>query len=330
MVLNFSGDYKDTVIQCSQAIEIDPKAVKAWYLRGVANMKMQNFDEATADMKQAIVLNPGDKKLRSEFEILKAEKKKHNAGQADAMKKFFAEGVYSEKEAPKPTRNYDKLPAFDSENVQTFFDVEIGNAEDEKEKGRIVFEVFSKQVPKTAENFRAICTGEKGSPMHYKDIIFHRIIKGFMAQGGDTTNQNGTGGVSIYGEKFADEQIWYPHTHKGVLSMANAGPDTNGSQFFICFGPTPHLNGKHTIFGRVIKGYDFVEKMEQNPTGAQDKPLKQVIIADCGELTGDAKLTESQADFLPNYIDVPMNLTDAHMKEHEDDSGEDEEEEEKE
>ena len=146
--------------------------------------------------------------------------------------------------------------------MQTYFDIEIGNEEDEKEKGRIVFEVFSKQVPKTAENFRAICTGEHGAPKHYKNIIFHRIIKGFMAQGGDTTNQNGTGGVSIYGEKFADEQIWFPHTHKGVLSMANAGADTNGSQFFICFGPTPHLNGKHTIYGRVIKGYDIVEKME--------------------------------------------------------------------
>ena len=180
-------------------------------------------------MKQAIVLNPSDKKLRSEFDILKAEKKKHNAGQADAMKKFFAEGVYSEKEIPKSVKNFEKLPAFDSENVQTYFDVEIGNEEDEKEKGRVVFEVFSKQVPKTAENFRAICTGEHGAPKHYKNIIFHRIIKGFMAQGGDTTNQNGTGGESIYGEKFADEQIWFPHTHKGVLSMANAGADTNGS-----------------------------------------------------------------------------------------------------
>ena len=239
------------------------------------------------------------------------------------MKKFFSEGVYSEKEAVKNVKTFDKLPAFDIENVQTYFDVTIGNEGEEKETGRVVFELFSKQVPKTAENFRAICTGDNGKPMHYKDIIFHRIIKGFMAQGGDTTNMNGTGGVSIYGEKFADEQIWFPHTHKGVPSMANAGADTNGSQFFICFGPTPHLNNKHTLFGRVIKNYDFVEKMEQNPTGAQDKPLKQVIISDCGELLGDNKIQESDADFLPNYIDVPMNLTDMTMKEHEDDSGED-------
>lgn len=98
---------------------------------------------------------------------------------------------------------------------------------------------------------------------------------------------NGTGGVSIYGEKFADEQIWYPHTHKGVLSMANAGPDTNGSQFFICFGPTPHLNEKHTIFGRVVHNYNFVEAIENNKTAPGDKPIRDVTIVDCGELLDD-------------------------------------------
>ena len=146
-----------------------------------------------------------------------------------------------------------------------------------------------------------------------------------MAQGGDTTNQNGTGGISIYGGKFDDEQIWYPHTHKGVLSMANAGPNTNGSQFFICFGPTPHLNEKHTIFGRVISGYDIVEQVENNPTGANDLPDKTVKITDCGELKPDHKLTEATADFIQSYLEwlpnIPMNMTDAHIQqEHEDDS----------
>ena len=138
---------------------------------------------------------------------------------------------------------------------------------------------------------------EKGDDYGYKKSIFHRIIKGFMAQGGDFTNHNGTGGKSIYGEKFEDEQIWYPHTPKGILSMANAGPNTNGSQFFICFGATPHLNGKHTVFGRVIKGYDFVLKMEANPTADGDKPIQDVTVVDCGELTGDQKV-EPDADMI--------------------------------
>lgn len=136
---------------------------------------------------------------------------------------------------------------------------------------------------------------EKGEDFGYKNSIFHRVIQGFMAQAGDFTNFNGTGGKSIYGEKFADEQIWFPHTEKGILSMANAGPDTNGSQFFICFGPTPHLNGKHTVFGRVIEGYDFVEKIEANPTAPGDKPIKAVTVVDCGELTGDAKILQNAA-----------------------------------
>ena len=191
------------------------------------------------------------------------------------------------------------MPKFDFENVQTYFDVEIGEGDF---KGRIVYELFTKVVPLTAENFRVICTGERGHPdLHYKGGIFHRIIKGFMAQGGDTTNRNGTGGISIYGEKFDDEQIWYPHTHAGVLSMANAGPNTNGSQFFICFGPTPHLNEKHTIFGRVIDGWDVVEAMQKNPTGANDLPIKPVTVVDCGELPPNDKLTEEKANFLSSY-----------------------------
>lgn len=191
------------------------------------------------------------------------------------------------------------MPKFDAENIQTFMDIEIGDKDapaEEKQKGRVVFEVFSKGVPKTAENFRQLCTMEKGEDYGYKNSIFHRVIKGFMAQGGDFTNHNGTGGKSIYGEKFEDEQVWFPHTEKGILSMANAGPDTNGSQFFICFGPTPHLDGKHTVFGRVIEGYDFVETIEANPTATGDKPLKAVTVVDCGELTGENKIQPKASD----------------------------------
>lgn len=218
------------------------------------------------------------------------------------MQRAFAQGLYNEKDAPKENRNHDSLPAFDPENAQVYFDLEIGTPGAEgNPKERVVFELFTKKVPKTAANFLSICNGDNDLDLCYKGNFFHRVIKGFMAQGGDITNQNGTGGRSIYGEKFPDEQIWYPHTHKGVLSMANAGPNTNGSQFFICFGATPHLNQKHTIYGRVIHNYKFIETIENNPSGSQDKPLQQVTIADCSELLREDKLLAENCDFLKHY-----------------------------
>ena len=143
-----------------------------------------------------------------------------------------------------------------------------------------------------------MCTGEKDQDLHFKGNVFHRIMKGFMMQGGDITQQNGTGGKSIYGVNFPDEKLWLPHTHPGLLSMANSGPDTNGSQFFITFKPTKWLNNKHTVFGRVISGFDICSKAEGIKTGASDKPLTEVRIVDCGELTGVDKLTPDTADFL--------------------------------
>lgn len=172
---------------------------------------------------------------------------------------------------------------------KVFFDISQAG----KPKGRVVFKLYDDVVPKTAENFRALCTGEKGvsaqsgKPLHYKGSIFHRVIKNFMCQGGDFTHGTGVGGESIYGEKFEDENFKLTHDKPFLLSMANAGPGTNGSQFFITTVPTPHLNGKHVVFGEVIQGKLIVRQLERCEKGANDKPVDDWVIADCGELPKD-------------------------------------------
>ncbi|GAM43216.1 hypothetical protein TCE0_047r17841 [Talaromyces pinophilus] len=195
----------------------------------------------------------------------------------------------------------------DKGRSRVYLDIEIGG----RKEGRIALELFNDVVPKTADNFRALCTGEKGigkqgKPLSFKGSIFHRVIKNFMIQGGDFTAFNGTGGESIYGEKFEDENFELKHDRPFLLSMANSGPATNGSQFFITTVETPHLDGKHVVFGQVINGKSLVRKIENMPTQA-DKPNQDVVVADCGELKGeeyenaDKKAVDATGDPYEDY-----------------------------
>lgn len=170
--------------------------------------------------------------------------------------------------------------------IKCYFDISIGG----QDSGRIIFELFNQKCPKTCKNFKALCTGELGKnrygvSLHYKGSSFHRIVRNFMIQGGDITDGNGKGGDSIYDGSFGDENLSLKHDQPYLLSMANRGPNTNKSQFFITTNEAPHLDGKHVVFGRVVSGRDTIVKIESQEVDSKSRPLKEVIIRSCGQLS---------------------------------------------
>merc|ERR1711998_293655 len=219
----------------------------------------------------AIKLEPKNKAMRKEYDAIKKAMKDAKNKEKNAFGNMFSKvSMYTEK------ADIEKAVKWEGPLPRVFFEMEMG----EEKLGRIEMELFANVVPKTAESFRQLCTGEagvgkSGKPLHYKGSTFHRVIPNFMCQGGDFTRGNGTGGESIYGAKFADENFQLKHTGAGILSMANAGPNTNGSQFFLCTVKTDWLDGKHCVFGSVTDGMDVVKAVEAvgSGSGATSRPV---------------------------------------------------------
>jgi len=278
-------DWGKAISACNTVLKSEGESqnMKALYRRGVARKSSGLLSEAKTDLMAAYKIDNTNKDVRKALAQLKealAESKKKEKAAFGGI--FGKVSIYDDKEGVfDPTAG---------NNLHVFFQVSQG----EEDLGQIVMQLYKSVVPKTVENFRALCTGEKGvgkggKPLHYKGCLFHRVIKDFMIQGGDFTAGDGTGGESIYGEKFADENFKVKHTEGGLLSMANAGPGTNGSQFFITCRETPHLDDKHVVFGRVVKGMEIVKKIESCEKEASDKPAVDIVIADCGEMPSDYK-----------------------------------------
>jgi len=274
--------YGSTIKSIGEALKIK-EVPKCYYYRGQAFMFTDLFDAAQEDFKKLGSLLPGDETAKQCLQQLEQRKLTHQKKEKSLFKSFMKSSIYEDipnKELPK---EFTIPTEVDPTNPIVFFDISIGDGESK----RVEFELFKNIVPKTAENFRSLCVGDKkegNMNLHFKNSIFHRCIKNFMIQGGDFENANGTGGSSIYGRKFDDENFSYKHTQEGLLSMANSGANTNGSQFFVTVKDTNWLDGKHVVFGRVIKGMEHIKEIELTPCDSQDKPNSAVTITDCGVL----------------------------------------------
>jgi len=293
--------YSAAVSACSSVIKVDEKNVKALYRRGIASMKTEDFSQAKKDLLNARSLDKENKAIQKACSELKLAISTAKEKEKNMFANLFQKvSMYDDKK----TAELNIVPNANGDNPYVFFDITQGD----KKLGRIVMTLFIDVTPKTAGNFKAICTGDNDDKLTYKNSIFHRVIKDFMIQGGDITNADGTGGKSIYGEKFDDENFNIKHTKGGLLSMANSGANTNGSQFFITSKATPHLDGKHVVFGEVVEGMNVVRLLEDVEKGESDKPKEDIVIVDCGEI--EWKKNETEAPALSAENNVVNEVTD--------------------
>eukprot|EP00826_Nyctotherus_ovalis_P010929 TRINITY_DN12851_c0_g3_i3.p1 TRINITY_DN12851_c0_g3~~TRINITY_DN12851_c0_g3_i3.p1 ORF type:complete len:485 (+),score=163.83 TRINITY_DN12851_c0_g3_i3:48-1502(+) len=283
--LNSMGQWRESKRGCDRVVKRSKDHSKARYLRGIAEKNMAMFDEALADLEASLAQNPADERIKYEIESTKELKKQAEAKTRKSLEKIFkSESLYSEKESAML-----KVPEYDPKNPKVFMEVQI-----REEKKRIVIELYEKLAPKVVENFKCLCTGEKATEadqLCYKGCKFNKLVKDFMLEGGDIEKGDGTGCKSIYGGRFTDEVNWVDHAVPGLLST---GVDKlNDSKFFIVFKPAPWLNKKHTVFGRIIQGLDFIKDLEKVEVDDKNVPKEPLFIADCGLFTDSIESPDS-------------------------------------
>mmetsp|Transcript_82357 Transcript_82357/g.142822 ORF Transcript_82357/g.142822 Transcript_82357/m.142822 type:complete len:487 (-) Transcript_82357:76-1536(-) len=266
-------DFNDAIRHASEVLEFDPQNCKALYRRGVAQLSSGNLRESRMDLLDASKLDPKNAEVRGRLEECRQRLAQSNQWHKEAFGGMFGK-------APDQhviERDWSKLQ-------KVWMDFQIGSSE----KHRVCIVLYNDNVPRTTENFRSLCRGDRGKgrcgqPLHYQKTCIHKVVPGNLIEGGDIQNYDGTGGESIYGPKFEDENFANTHHKRGLLSMVNKGPDTNNSKFFVTLRSLPQLDGKHVVFGEVVHGMYVLDTVEKVETEFPDKPKVQVAIVDCGE-----------------------------------------------
>lgn len=269
--------WESCVNYCNKALLLQPQNVKVLFRKAQAEFSQLHIEQASQDCATALTIEPTNLEVQTLQKKIQAKIKSIQKRESKVFGKMFGNSdLYEEKKVTGYTFLSRPLPT----NPQVYLDIRI---EDEQPQ-RLVFELFKDVVPRTVENFRVFCTGERGPSLSYVGSIIHRIAKGYLFQGGDITVGDGTGGFSIYGVRFDDENFRIKHKRKGLLSMANAGPNTNGSQFSITLKPIPELDGKHVVFGRIIEGFEFCKEIEEVEVGKNDRPKRRIQVIGSGQI----------------------------------------------